>query len=130
MTSYKTKQRGLLVEFFNTSPHISFSAQQISNHFQDMISPSAVYRNLSQLEADGKIRKISKQGSREIFYQFTEAKSCENQIHLVCEKCDKITHANTATSKDIVASLKNLENFAANKKTTIIYGICKKCNTN
>ena len=85
MTNYQTMQRKILINFLEANPDIQFSAKQIFNVLSSTsISLSAVYRNLASLEADGVINRFTKEGSREIFYQYINSDICRNSIHLVC----------------------------------------------
>ena len=75
---YKTKQREILMQFFAENEDKAFSAEQISKSLAGVgISQSAVYRNLSSLEKDGKVRKIAKAGRREAYYQYVDLDDCK-----------------------------------------------------
>lgn len=128
MSVYNTKQRKVLLEFLSNHPDEIFSATQIIDYFKnEKISLSAVYRNLSELEALGEIKKINKNGTREAYYQYIQAETCQNQIHLFCEKCEKLTHMNSRKAQNLSTEILEDVNFEINKKNTIIYGICKNC---
>lgn len=127
MALYMTKQRKALLDFLCTHPHESFSAAQISHHFENEISTSAVYRNLSELEYEGHIRKIVKHGIRETFFQYIHAQACANKIHLICQKCEKTVHLSAEAALSIQCSLASTEGFAIDPNNTVIYGICKDC---
>lgn len=127
MASYKTKQRTLLLDFLSSHPHDTFSAFEIYSMFSEEISKSAVYRNLADLESAGEIKKVSKSGSREVFYRYAHAKACENHIHIFCKVCKNAVHLNKNISKALAISLKQTDGFALDMSDTIIYGICKNC---
>ena len=70
MKKYDTRQRDYLINFLDQHPDQLLSVRQIAQELcSQQISLSAVYRNLSQLEAEGLIRKSIKPGSREAYYQ-------------------------------------------------------------
>jgi Fe2+ or Zn2+ uptake regulation protein len=72
MTGYKTEQRSLLMEFLQHNPDRQFSAREIAARIPSTeISLSAIYRNLSALESAGLINRFVKEGSREVYYQYT-----------------------------------------------------------
>lgn len=65
MSSYSTQQRKALLAYLSRHPDELLSARQIADALADeKISLSAVYRNLAQLEAEEKVRRSSKSGTR------------------------------------------------------------------
>lgn len=125
---YSTEQRSALLAFLSENPDTVFSARQIEAALSDKnISRSAVYRNLAELESDGKIRRCSKSGSRETFYQFYDLQLCKNHIHLSCTKCGKIFHMENAVADEIVNDVEATEGFEISKGETTLYGTCKSC---
>ncbi|MFI3237886.1 MAG: transcriptional repressor [Lachnospiraceae bacterium] len=128
MAAYTTKQRKMLLEYLGNHPHDIFSVTQIIEHFAEhQISPSAIYRNLSGLEELEMIRRISKNGTREAYYQYINASGCKNQIHLHCMKCEKSEHLHMANVEAFTDTILQLEGFEVDKGSTVIYGICKNC---
>lgn len=129
MPKYMTKQRKALLAFLSEHADKEFSARQIAETLSsDSVSVSAVYRNLSALEQDGKIRRVSKSGSREAFYQYTDCTGCKDCLHLSCEKCGKTYHMNTPDAERLVAALAQNDEFSIDKTATVLYGVCKECN--
>ena len=129
MPKYMTKQRKALLAFLSEHADEEFSARQIAETLSgDSVSVSAVYRNLSALEQDGKIRRVSKSGSREAFYQYTDCTGCKDCLHLSCEKCGKTYHMNTPDAERLVAALAQNDEFSIDKTATVLYGVCKECN--
>ena len=58
MSKYITKQRKLLLSFLENHVDSQLSTSQIANELKDdSISVSSVYRNLSDLELEGKVRR-------------------------------------------------------------------------
>ena len=90
---YMTKQRKALLRYLSQHADETLSAKQIEAALSgEGISISAVYRNLSELEREGKIRRVNQSGSREVFYQYTDGAHCRECLHLSCEKCGKTYH--------------------------------------
>ena len=59
MPKYMTKQRKALLSFLSAHADEKLSARQIAQTLSgEGISISAVYRNLSALEQEGKIRRV------------------------------------------------------------------------
>ena len=130
MPNYMTKQRKALMNFFLKNKDVPVTAQQIFEKLKnDNISVSAVYRNLSSLEQEGKLQRINKAESREVYYRYSAFDSCKDCLHLSCRKCGKTFHLNDVSANDITKTLSSTENFQLDKSNTVMYGICKNCNT-
>ena len=128
MTKYSTKQRQALLSYLSDHADEQLSAGQIAAAIDDEgISLSAVYRNLSALEAEGKIKRYSKAGSRDTFYRYIAAPACRGSLHLSCTKCGRTYHMNTAQASTLVSQVEQTEDFLVDKSDTVLYGICKDC---
>lgn len=128
MAKYKTKQRQTLLDYLTDHADEQLSARQIASSLEAAgISLSAVYRNLSELEAEGKIKRTSKAGARDVLYQYIAAEACVGSLHLSCTKCGRIFHMNTAQASALLTQVEQNEAFTVDKSDTILYGICKHC---
>ena len=93
MSSYSTQQRKALLAYLSRHPDELLSARQIADALADeKISLSAVYRNLAQLETEEKVRRSSKSGTREVYFQYLDAESCKGALHMSCVKCGRTFH--------------------------------------
>lgn len=127
MPKYMTKQRKLLTEYLSDRTDESISANQIAEALSDKISKSAVYRNLSDMEAEGKLRRVANKGGREIIYQYVDEEKCHDCLHLSCKKCGKTYHMQVPLAESLVKDVKKNESFEIDKEKTVLYGICKDC---
>lgn len=128
MQKYKTRQRRVLLDYLAAHADEELSARQIETALREFdISLSAVYRNLSALESEGKVRRVSKSGSREVYYQYTDCMSCKDCLHLSCEKCGKTYHMNIPGMEMLIENLASSDEFAIDRKNTVLYGVCKSC---
>lgn len=128
MSKYMTKQRMLLLDYLQAHPDEPMSAGQISEAVEDApVSASAVYRNLAELEADGKVRRLSRAGSREVFFQYMDALDCRNCLHLNCTKCGKTFHMSTPGTDRVVRDVERSDFFRVDKSETVLYGVCRAC---
>lgn len=128
MPKYMTKQRKALLAFLSEHADEKLSARQIEEALSDQgISISAVYRNLSELEKDNKIRRVSHSGSREVFYQYSDEAHCKDCLHLSCEKCGKTYHMNMPGAEMLINNLAQSDEFTIDKANTVLYGVCKEC---
>ena len=116
------------MEFLQRNPDRQFSARQIAAELPaPEISLSAIYRNLTALESAGLIARSTKEGSREIYYQYTQSEQCRNCIHLVCLKCGKTLHAEGRTAENLQTDVFASAGFQIDRGKTVLYGICREC---
>lgn len=128
MAKYITKQRKLLLAYLEQHPDELLSAHQIAEDLVDeKISVSAIYRNFADLETEGKVRRASQNGKRKVFFQYTAAEHCKENLHLSCQRCGKSYHLNPKLADVITQGLASTEKFEINIANTVIYGICSSC---
>ncbi len=123
MPNYQTKQRRRLLDFFSCQPNEAFSAKQIVTALED-ISASAVYRNLALLEAQGLVRRATKAGSHEAFFQLAQG---DHRLHLSCEKCGRVYPVEGEGAARLLQSIVPAQHFAVDPASTVLYGICGAC---
>ncbi len=128
MPKYMTKQRKILLEFLEKHADEELSARKIEDELCGSgVSISAVYRNLSDLEKEGKIRRISKSGTREVHYLYTDSHGCRDCLHLSCKKCGRTYHMDTDGAEKLIKILAQSDDFTIDKSDTVLYGVCGKC---
>ena len=128
MQNYSTRQRKLLLDYLSHHPDELLSARQIADALADeMISLSAVYRNLAQLEKEEKVRRSSKSGTREVYYQYLDAESCKGALHMSCVKCGRTFHMTSDHAALFAKHLAQSEQFVLDTADTILYGTCSNC---
>ena len=126
--TYNTEQRSALLSFLTENPDKTFSAKEIALALAGKnISKSSVYRNLSELESEQKIKRVTKAGSKESFYQFYDNSECKNHIHLSCTKCGKIFHLESAQTEKLVSEVEATDGFEISRGETTLYGTCREC---
>ena len=104
------------------------TARQIADALtQENISLSAVYRNLSDLEADGLLKRSVREGTRDVFYQYIAAEECKDSLHLSCRVCGKSIHLGDAEAERLLDSTLKSTGFQIDKTETILYGVCADC---
>ena len=128
MSKYVTKQRRILLDFLSEHADEILSPKQISQMLSDSgISASSVYRNLTDLEATGKVRRVTKSNSREALYQFIDVDICKNRLHFLCNSCGKTFHVSAQSAALLQNQLEAAEGFQIDRANTILYGTCGTC---
>ncbi|MCR5484972.1 MAG: transcriptional repressor [Clostridiales bacterium] len=93
----------------------------------DGVSRSAIYRNLSALESNGAIKRVTRNGTKKIFYQFSGCDDCHGHLHLSCTKCGKTFHMDLAATETLAHDVLRESDFELDKGNTVLYGICSDC---
>ena len=128
MSKYMTRQRKLLTAFLSEHADEPVSAQEIEEALGGgHMSLSAVYRNLAELEAEGKLRRRTLGGAREVFYQYIDGEECRSAIHLSCKKCGRTFHMEPSEADELADALKKLEGFELSRGESVLYGVCAGC---
>ena len=128
MRKYATRQRAALVDYLQAHADEELSAGQIAQALSsEGISKSAVYRNLSALEAEGQVKRNTRSGSKAVFYRYLGAETCRDHLHLSCSKCGRTYHLDVSATNRLVDSVAQGSDFAVDSASTVLYGVCGSC---
>jgi len=128
MPKYKTRQRTILLDYLEHHADELLSAQRIADDLRgEDVSLSSVYRNLAELEAEGKLRRSSKGPAREVYYQYIDSAPCKGALHLSCRRCGKTFHMEPDGAERLVSAVAREEGFAIDRGETVLYGVCGDC---
>ncbi|MBQ7595120.1 MAG: transcriptional repressor [Clostridia bacterium] len=131
MQKYSTRQRKAMLDYLIQHKDESVTANQIAAGLEESgVSISAVYRNLASLEEEGKVTKISKGGSRKVYFRYTAAEDCRSHIHLSCRQCGKTYHMNVPATENLVSSVEKDSGFSVDRSLSVLYGVCEGCRNN
>lgn len=128
MQKYSTKQREVLLKLLSDNADKPMCVGDIAAAVgSENISLSAIYRNLSALEDEGKVQRLTLGGSKKVYYRFTGAKECEKHLHLSCSKCGKTFHMDVPETNLLINNVLSGSNFKIDSANTVLYGICGNC---
>lgn len=128
---YSTRQRKDLIMTLERYRDETLSADRIVDLLgKDRISRSAVYRNMSALEAQGCVKRVTLPGSKRIFFRYTGAEECRTHLHLECFKCRKTYHMDARLTNKLIENVMRDSGFDVDSGSTVLYGICEKCRNN
>lgn len=126
--NYETRQRARLVAFLEQHADQRLSVRQIAQALcMQQISLSAVYRNLARLESAGLLRKFTRPGSREVYYQYVGTPDCRTHLHMSCTRCGKTFHMDAEHAQRMACVMSELDGFELDVFNTVLYGICQNC---
>ena len=123
---YETEQRKMLLLFFENHPDNHFTVEDLASKLNG-VSISTVYRNVNQMVKEGSIRSFKKEDTRKLVYQYIGTKTCNEHLHLKCNKCGKILHTDEKNAALVKELIQNNYDFEMDKATTILFGSCKSC---
>ena len=130
MQTYATKQRKLLMAFLEEHPDELFSVKEIATALaHEGISQSAVYRNVADMEEEGKLQRVTKDGTRTIYYRYADDEECKKHLHLSCYKCGKTYHMEEPVTDELIRAVARNSDFEVDSQSTVLYGVCRSCKT-
>jgi len=130
---YKTKQRELLLEYFETVPETHVTAGDVCRYLKSHgagIGQSTVYRQLESLVDEGIIKKYIIDANSPACFEYVAPDShVEGEIcfHCKCEKCGKLIHLHCDELNEIQSHLMAEHNFKLDPLRTVFYGLCDQC---
>ena len=128
MAKYMTKQRRQLLEYLSEHTDEQMTARQMSDALSsEGISISAIYRNLSDMEKEGFLKRSVREGTREVCFQYIAAAKCQNSLHLSCCACGRSIHLGDADTERLLRDTRESTGFQIDKSETVLYGICADC---
>ncbi len=132
-SKYKTKQREILLRYFETIPGVHFTAAEACGYFKEQgasIGQSTVYRQLETFVDEGILNKYIIDGNSPACFEYVginshiEADTC---FHCKCEKCGKLIHLHCDELEEIQKHLYEVHRFKLNPMRTVFYGLCEQC---
>lgn len=129
MPKYSTKQREALLSLLSHNADKPLSVSDMAAALKGKnISLSAIYRNLSELEKEGRVQRITVGSSKKVCYRYTGAKKCEKHLHLSCFKCGKTFHMDVPSTNSLINDVLRGSDFKVDSVNTVLYGVCGNCN--
>lgn len=125
---YNTKQRKILLDYLGAHSDETLCANQIAAGLAEKgISLSAIYRNLSDLESEGKIRRVSAENGRQVFYRYIGTEECMRHMHMSCSECGRTFHLDIPLSDLLIKNVAEGSDFIVDSSATVLYGVCGEC---
>ena len=124
---YNTGKREQISRFLRINSAKSFTLEEISAEItSDGRGKSTVYRIVSELLGEGKVRRISDEKTRHCTYQYIGDESCSSHLHLKCRNCGRLIHLKDEISKEFAEALLSADGFTLDAGA-MLFGKCADC---
>ncbi|MEA4921017.1 MAG: transcriptional repressor [Clostridiaceae bacterium] len=129
MKQYNTQKRQALLSYLmeNTDYPLSAGDIYLGVKEDNLISASAVYRNLAKMADDGVIQKLLSEDGKTVLYRYSEPQKCSLHLHMKCSKCGKVLHMSQNVSDSLLEFVKKESSFNIDIQSTVLYGVCESC---
>ena len=132
--TYKTAGRQRLLNFLQNSPDRQFGVEELTDQLNRLSggegvkqSRSTLYRHLSELCAEGAVRKYRSDTQSAYVYQYVGQGDCRHHFHLKCEACGRLIHLECAVSEELLSHISSHHRFCVDSGRSILYGLCADC---
>ena len=130
MAEYITEQKKILLEFLEENHDNAYTVEEISQELKKRganVGKSTVYRLMTKLVEEKRVKRQLADGSRKAIYRITLDEHCHNHLHLQCIKCGKVLHLDEKVSDKLLDTVKKLNDFSVSEEDTVLMGKCADC---
>lgn len=131
--TYKTKQRKILLDYFETVPGVHVTAGDVCEYLKMQgasIGKATVYRQLDKLVDEGVIKKYTVDTTSPACFEYVGLDRTEGPytcFHFKCEKCGRLLHLHCEELEGIQSHLYDEHHLKLNPIRTVFYGLCDQC---
>lgn len=126
----KTRQKTAILERLKRTEgeHVTADALvEILRRSGTPVGKATVYRYLSELEANGRVRRYRSLNGPSCWQYMAEGAPCDEHYHLLCEGCGNIVHFDSEQLGEAFRSVSGRNGFVLDQAKTVFYGICAAC---
>lgn len=130
MAEYNTEQKKLLLEFLEENHDSAYTIEEITQELKSRgasVGKSTVYRLMTRLVEEKRVKRQLADGSRKAIYRITLDAHCHNHLHLQCIKCGKVLHLDEEVSDKLLDTVRQLNDFSVSEEDTVLMGKCASC---
>ncbi len=133
MAEYSTEQKKMLFDFLNENCERAYAIDDIVLKLRKIYGDrapgkSTVYRLITRLVDEGKLRRFVRDGGRGFLYQIIESELCHSHLHLKCTSCGRLLHLERALSEELIDRVARDSKFSVSEEETVLFGKCAECN--
>ncbi len=122
-----TESRKMICEVLEKNVHFHFSVNElyklINSESRSIVDKTTIYRTLDALEELGLLTHSHVPHKSAIYF----INDKNQNVHLICEKCDKIIDLPNNSINSINSILKNETHFESINNNYVFVGTCIKC---
>ena len=126
MAQYHTEQKKILLDFLTKNSGRSYTIEEITESLCPEVGKSTVYRLMTKLVEEKKVRKSAGEGRR-FLYRVVADEHCRHHLHLQCKDCGQILHLDESTSDALLDSVMAARSFLVSEEDTVLLGRCASC---
>ena len=124
---YTTGKKEKIMKLMRENHSASYSLEHICELVLDGSSgKSTVYRIVSELVADGCLRRICDEKTRRVTYQYIGSEECHRHLHLKCKGCGRLIHLDNKVSRELEDSVRSVGGFSIDEGALLL-GTCLDC---
>ncbi len=135
--TYKTSGRERLRSFLAAHPDTPYTVDELAAALRPdaptQSGKSSLYRQLSELVADGTVRCDREEragGDRRAaasVYRYVAGNDCARHVHLQCVRCGTLIHLDCHIATDLLAHIRADHRFRIDAGRSVLYGVCESC---
>lgn len=130
-SSYKTKQRQLILDCLSQNKDKSYTVDEIVDMLKQsgsMVGRTTVYRYCDALSKNGTLRFFLQGNGKSTTYQYIEHhEDCHEHMHLKCVKCGKFIHLGCDFMSGVCEHIMQHHGFTVDNSKTTLMGLCSEC---
>lgn len=125
---YNTMARKSLVQFLRSNRDRQFSSNEIAQvvSVSYHLGKSTVYRQLSELCAEGIVRRYVDEKRHPLYQYFSEG-GCDSHFHMKCRQCGRLFHIDCPEMTQVADHVLEEHQFQIDRENTVLVGICEDC---
>ena len=132
MAVYSTEQKRMLSDILSENRENAYSIDELigelrSRYGEDAPGQSTVYRLITRLVEEGKVKRFVKGNGRSFVYQIMDCHGYGSHLHLKCVGCGRLIHLDSESSSELVKKIESVSDFSVMEAQTVIFGECADC---
>ena len=132
MAGYNTEQKKMLLDLLEKNNEKRYTIETLIAELRDVYGESApgkstVYRLMTRLVDDGRVRRLVKGHGRHFEYQGMKGDACCHHLHLKCMSCGRLFHLDEGISAELLEKIRGVSEFSVNEAETVLFGKCNTC---
>ncbi len=134
MAKYITEQKKTLERLLRDNCESAYTVDELCQKMVSLYGDSApgkstVYRLITALVEDGRVKRFTSENQRRASYQIIIGEHCNHHLHLKCTSCGKILHLDEHISENLVLSVMAASGFTVSEPSTMLFGKCSDCDS-